>query len=94
MPVPVNLLRRPARPAAGRGRLQQAVKRAFTMRGRRELSTSEILKYTHALRLHQGRKLDGGVYQLVHRRLGESGAVRIGRAKTIGRPWIWRYLPP
>src|SRR5262249_6594727 len=84
-----NLLMRPARPAAGRGSVQQGIKRAFVMLGCGELSTSDIVQFTHALRLHQGRKLNGGVYQLVHRRLSEI-ADKVGRASTIGRPYRWR----
>ena len=86
-----NLSRRPAKPALGRGRIQMAVRRAFIMLGASELTTSEILSFSHALRLHQGRKIDTNTYRQVHRRLSEMGAVRIGRAATIGRPWRWRF---
>ena len=53
------------------------------------LTTSEILSFSHGLRLHQQRKIDTNTYRQVHRRLSEMGAVRTGRAATIGRPWRW-----
>jgi hypothetical protein len=90
--MPPNLSRRPARPAAGRGKIQKGVKRAFVMVGRSELTTSEVLKYTHALRLHQGRKIDTKTYRQVHRRLAVI-ADPAGRSSSIGRPWIWRLRP-
>ena len=62
------------------------------MLGSSELSTSEILPYTHALRLHQGRRIDTNTYRQVHRRLSAI-ADRQGRAISRGRPIIWRLRP-
>jgi hypothetical protein len=56
---------------------------------RSEMSTSEVLRYTHALWLHQGRKIHTNTYRQVRRRLDEI-ADRIGRSSSPGRPWIWR----
>jgi len=84
-----NLSRRPAKPALGRGRIQQGARRAFTMLDSSELSTSQILPFTHALRLHQGRSIDTNTYRQVHRRLSAI-ADRQGRSSSRGRPWIWR----
>jgi hypothetical protein len=56
---------------------------------RSEMSTSEVLRYTHALCMHQGRKIHTNTYRQVRRRLDEI-ADRIGRSSSPGRPWIWR----
>jgi hypothetical protein len=87
--MPPNLCRRPARPSAGRGRIQRGVRRGFVMMGRSEMSTTEGLRYTHVLWPHQGRKIHTNTYRRVRSRLDEI-ADRIGRSRSRGRPWIWR----
>jgi hypothetical protein len=90
--MPRNLCRRPARPATGRGKIQRGIKRAFVMRGRGELTTSQILEYTHALRRHRRQKVHTNTYRQVRGRLAVI-ADRVGRSTSRGRPWIWRLRP-
>jgi hypothetical protein len=77
-----NLSRRPAKPALGNGRVQRGIRRALWVLG--TASTTEIMEWTHS-RI-RGRRCDANraarhaLYQL---------AIRVGRAKTIGRPWLW-----
>jgi hypothetical protein len=59
------------------------------MTGKTELSTSQILKYTHALPRHRRQKLDTSAYRQVHRRLTEIGAVKVRRVPPYGA-WLWR----
>jgi hypothetical protein len=53
-------------------------------------STSEILQWTHCLKLHRGDKLAKWDSLTARRALASIGAARVGRARTTGRPWIWR----
>src|SRR4029453_6889316 len=76
-----NLLRRPAKPALGNGRVQRACRRAFW--AYETPSTSDI-----ALRLHRGERRNA-FNATVRRTVTAMGAVRIGRARTRGRPWRW-----
>src|SRR5262245_7383915 len=83
-----NLALRLARPAAGNGRVQKrAIWALFARNG--DLSTSDVLEWTHATK------------RLLHQRIGDSErrnvrrvldqiAQRIGRAGSIGRPILWR----
>jgi hypothetical protein len=85
-----NLRRRPAAPARGRGRLQRQVARAFI--GGEVLSASAIYNWTHARRRQAGEPISGGQRQNV-RRILERIALRVGRAGTRGRPWLWKLKP-
>jgi hypothetical protein len=80
-----NLRLRPYAPAKNRGRLQRQIARAF-MVGGPVLSSSQIYDWAYA-RNRDG--LDSGYRWSVRRILLEI-AVRVGRAETIGRPWLWR----
>jgi hypothetical protein len=80
-----NLSRRPHAPNAGRGRVQISIRRAF-MVGGPELTSSEVYDWT------QPRPRGREHYWNTKRILCEI-ADRIGRAPTIGRPWIWRLKP-
>jgi hypothetical protein len=82
-----NLQRRPHAPAAGRGRLQVRVRRAFL--GRPLLSTSEAYDWAYARHRACRRPMSEAVRWSVHRILRQI-AEPIGRAPTIGRPWLWR----
>src|SRR5262245_29384599 len=82
-----NLRKRPAKPALDRGRLQRAARRAFIAEGD-QLSTTTILDWVYVRRRHA--PLSPGLYHALHRALESIGAKRIGRAETIGRPWLWR----
>ncbi len=83
-----NLLRRPYAPAKGNGRLQVRARWALWALG--EASTSEILQRTCAKKLHRGDRVREGDTWATRRALGAIGALKIGRAKTIGRPWVWK----
>ena len=82
-----NLLRVPHAPAAGRGRLQIQIRRAFVVR--EALTSSEIYDSCYAKRRMLGQQIDRPYRWSVLRILRQL-ADRIGRAPTAGRPWIWR----
>src|SRR5262245_25895648 len=75
-----NLAARPARPALDNGRVQRAARRALLALG--EASTSEVSRWAH--RMPGRRRTD------YTRRLLGHIAERVGRAPTIGTPWLWR----
>jgi hypothetical protein len=83
-----NLRKRPAAPAAGRGRIQVQVRRAFAVHGR-EVSSSQVYDWTHA----RNRRMTGGLVHSVRRILREI-ADPINRARTVGRPWVWKLKQP
>ena len=80
-----NLRLRPHAPAAGRGRLQVQIRRAFL--GHHLLSSSQVYDYALA-------RVRGDTWRRRHRwsviRVLRQIAEPIGRAPTIGRPWLWR----
>ena len=82
-----NLSRRLPKPALGNGRVQVQCKRAF-MAFDREISTSEAVSWAFPRADKRPDKLS----RSVRHALASIGAQRIGRAKTIGRPWLW--APP
>jgi hypothetical protein len=84
-----NLRFKPHSPNKGRGRIQRQVERAFRAAGDEPISASVIYDWTHGRRRGARRTLPWGVYWSVRRILREV-AVRVGRAPTIGRPWLWR----
>src|SRR6516164_5636016 len=83
MPNARNLARKPAKPALNRGRVQRLARRALLALGR--ASTSEVLKWTCVRKLRRANHDN----RAARRALEQIGAIRIGRAKTIGRPWLW-----
>jgi len=88
-----NLSRRPAKPALNRGRIQRRIQRAFIASPTSALSTSEIVQWSHALALHQGktsRRQRLNHCRAVRHAAEHLGLVRVGRARTIGRPILWR----
>jgi hypothetical protein len=85
-----NLRNRPKAPAAGRGRLQRQIARAFIAAGSGVVSSSQVYDFTFAQDRHGWRWRH---YWSVYRILMEI-AEPIGRAPTIGRPWLWRLKPP
>jgi hypothetical protein len=80
-----NLRLRPHAPNAGRGRLQRQIARAFHVHGN-EVSASDI--YQWCQRWQSKRFGQWERWSIV--RILEQIAVRVGRAETIGRPWLWR----
>ena len=83
-----NLARRLHSPARGNGKVQQACRRALWVLN--EASTSEILQFTYAGKLHRGERVEEWDSRSTRRALAAIGAVRIKQASTIGRPWTWR----
>jgi len=83
-----NLKRRPLRPAAGNGRLEQMARRLLDFRG--EVTVREIIEYGYADRLLLRREqIKRWFYWACRRALESIGAIRIRRLSSIGRPWIW-----
>jgi hypothetical protein len=92
-----NLSRRLAKPALHNGRVQKRILRAFIASPTSALSTSEIVQWSHALALHQGktsRRQRLNHCRAVRHAAEHLGLVRVGRAPTIGRPWLWRLKTP
>jgi hypothetical protein len=88
-----NLSRRLPKPAQGNGRVQRACRRALLVHG--TASTSEVIAWAYARRLligGDGRRNDFN--RAVRRALEAVGAVKVRRAATIGKPWIWAALGP
>jgi hypothetical protein len=85
-----NLSRRLAKPALNNGRVQRAALRALW--ALQTASTSQILRWTRALKRYRGERV-GQNDARAARRVLDRYAVRVGRAKTIGRPVLWRIRP-
>jgi hypothetical protein len=81
-----NLLRRPRAPAAGRGRLQVQIRRAFVVR--EVLTSSEIYDSCYAKRRMLGQQIDRPYRWSVLRILRQI-ADPIGRTKPYGAV-LWR----
>ena len=79
-----NLARRPATPAKNRGPVQRLARRALLVLG--IASTSEIMDWAYCRK----RRRQNHNNRAARRALGQIGAVCVGRAKTIGRPNLWR----
>jgi len=76
-------------PALNRGRVQTLVQRGLLTLGG-TMTTSQAVEWAYCRkRLLQGRRIERHDYRAARRALDHI-AERIGRAKTIGRPWIWR----
>jgi hypothetical protein len=89
-----NLSLRPPRPSRLRGPVQRGVWRALVVSGR-DLTTSELMEFTHALALHRGknskRKRENHCRAI--RRAAVEIAVQAGRQPTFPRAWVWRLRP-
>jgi hypothetical protein len=85
-----NLLRRPRAPAAGRGRLQVAIRRAFVVR--EVLTSSEIYDSCYARRRMLGQQIDRAYRWSVLRILRQL-ADRVRRVPPHGA-WLWRLKTP
>jgi hypothetical protein len=82
-----NLARRLPKPALNRGHVQVLALRALRVLG--EASTSEILQWTCATKFYRGKRLANHDNRAARRALDRI-AVRVRRAVTRGRPWLWR----
>jgi len=83
-----NLTQRPAKPALGRGHVQRQARYAMWTLG--EATTPQVLEWCYGLKLHRGGRFARWDYRSCGRALAAIGAAKIGRATTIGKPWIWR----
>jgi hypothetical protein len=54
-----------------------------------EASTSQILRWTCVMKFHRGERLANHDNRTARRALDRI-AIRVGRARTIGRPIVWR----
>jgi hypothetical protein len=77
-----NLRGRLRAPAAGRGRLQRQIARCFVVFGP-EVSSSRLLDWCYT---RDPRVRHRWSVVRILRRIAEP----VGRAETIGRPWLWR----
>jgi hypothetical protein len=95
MPIHRNLLRRPAKPAAGNGRVQRGVERALIAHNGDPITTSTAAEWAYALHIYQGKRHRGGrrlasQHYVYLRRALDRMADRIGHGRGRGRPWLWR----
>ena len=81
-----NLRDRPHAPAAGRGRLQRQIARCFVVFGP-EVSASRLLDWCYT---RDPRRRHRWSVVRILRQIADP----IGRAPTIGRPWLWRLKTP
>src|SRR5262245_17677706 len=84
-----NLLQRLAKPALGNGRIQKGCKRAFWAHNA-PITTSIAIEFAYALQL-VSEKPRRAHYYATHHALESLGCVRVARASTQGRPWLWRW---
>ena len=82
-----SLRLRPRAPNKGLGRLQVQIRRAFV--GRDALTSSEVYDSCYAKKRAFGERISQRHRHSVWRIL-RTIADPIGRASTIGRPWLWR----
>jgi hypothetical protein len=69
--------------------VQLAAERVLHLYG--EASTAHVIDFAYPLRLLiLGERRRDTFARASRRALASIGAVRVGRAKTIGRPWLWR----
>jgi hypothetical protein len=81
-----NLSKGPAKPALGNGRLQVQCRRALAAFDGL-VSTGDCYNWCYPR--HDRRQ--ASPYWRIWRALRQIGAVRVGRAKTMGRPWLWAW---
>jgi len=85
-----NLRKKPHAPSKGRGPVQRAIRRVFMASGAEVLNSTEIYNWAHGRRRFGRRKsMPFGVYSRTLRTL-RAMCEPVGRAPTIGRPWLWR----
>jgi hypothetical protein len=75
-----NLAARLARPSFNNGPVQRSARRALLVLG--EASTSEVSRWAHRVPTRDRTRYTRRVLLRI--------AVRVGRAPTRGRPWLWR----
>jgi hypothetical protein len=82
-----NFKRKLPRPAQSNGRLQRACRRALWAHD--VVSTSVAMDWCY-WRLQWEERRPNHLNLAVRYAMKTIGAVRIGRARTRGRPWLWR----
>jgi len=80
-----NLSRRPARPAAGNGRLQRLCRRAAFVHGG-QITTSQAICWCYR-ELMWGAPSKNDLNRATRRALESIGAIKLKRASTTGRPF-------
>jgi hypothetical protein len=86
----LNLRKKPPAPSKGRGPVQRAIRRVFMASGAEVLNSTDIYDWAHGRRRFGRRKsMPFGVYSRTLRTL-RAMCEPVGRAPTIGRPWLWR----
>ena len=80
-----NLHRRPHAPNKGRGRLQRQIARAFIVHGD-VVSATDIYCWCRRWRSSRFGMPERWSIVRILRQIAEP----VGRAPTIGRPWLWR----
>ena len=80
-----NLRLRPHAPAAGRGRLQRQIGRAFIAHGP-VLTSSDVYRWCERWQAREFGQWER--WSIV--RILDVVAERVGRSRGRGRPWIWR----
>jgi hypothetical protein len=83
MPISRNLLRRPANPAAGNGRVQRGVERALIAHNGGPITTSIAVEWAYALRRYQGKPIKSQHLVYVRRALD-----RVADRLLQGRPVV------
>jgi hypothetical protein len=83
-----NLHRRPHAPNLGRGRLQRQIARAFIVHGD-VVSATDIYCWCRPRSSRFGMPERWSIVRILR-----VIADPVGRAPTIGRPWIWRLKTP
>jgi hypothetical protein len=80
-------LARPPWPAAGRGRVQRGALRALRLF--ETVTTTQVMAWAFPRKVYRGERLANHDFRSA-RRVLEQIAVRAGRARTGGRPLLWR----
>jgi hypothetical protein len=86
-----NLRRKPLTPAAGRGSIQRAIRRAFIASGAEALPSSSIYDWAYVRRrLGRYKALPAGIYSRALRTL-RTMCDPVGRSDRVsGAPILWR----
>jgi len=72
--------------AKGNGRVQRQCRRALLVHG--TISTSDAIAWAYR-ELMWGAPRRNTLNRATRRALASIGAVKVGRAATVGRPWLW-----
>ena len=77
------------------GHIQRGITRAFIAARGRDLTTPELLSWTHARALHRGASTWERIYLKGDvRRAAKRMCEQVGRSTGRGRPVLWRLRKP